>query len=143
MPKILGILSLTKNSTIFEAYIPSCSIRHKPVSLAYKCKLIVIITHICVIINKLIKISSIILYSPSNITASAFIPTIMLLHWVHFILQLLGHLSQKFNLLVHSSHLEREFDVWCRWFVVFRNPLKSAKLWWIAQNISSHLSYFT
>jgi hypothetical protein len=79
MPKISGILSLTTNSTMLKAYIPSCSIRPKPVSLAHKCKLIIIITHIHVIINKLIKISFIIPYNLSDISL-AISPTILLLH---------------------------------------------------------------
>jgi hypothetical protein len=70
MPKILGILSLAKNSTMVEA---SYSIWPKLVSL-------VIITYICIIINKLIKINSNILYIPSDITSSMISPNNILLH---------------------------------------------------------------
>jgi len=120
MPKISRTLPLAENSTLAKTHIPFCSIWPKFVSLAYGCKVIFIITHLCMIINKLINVSVNILYNLLDSISSMINPINLLLHRIYIIFHLIGQPSPKFKLLVKSSH-SVFFNIWCHKLVIFRH----------------------
>ena len=68
-----------------EIHIPPSLVRSRLDSLANRCKIIVIVTRICVFVNKLFKIKPDIPYGYTNRISSAISPTILLLYQIHLI----------------------------------------------------------